>query len=161
LRSIVSPARALLRGGSGGRLWRLGPEVQPAGIPPAAPVIRHPAPSGCSGAACCGTAGLKNRDIPRAARPGNQATGFQPLAGMSPVTVPSSLARQEPRQRGVVSSPAIRARVVSLASAGGSDVWLSFSAAPTNSHQTGAAPTKAGPGGRSRGAIQGAIGGRY
>jgi cation-transporting ATPase E len=44
---------------------------------------------------------------------------------------------------------------------GGSDVWLSFSAAPANSHQTGAAPAKAGPGGRSRGAIQGAIGGRY
>ena len=55
-----------------------------------------------------------------AARPANQATGFQPPTGMSLVTVPSSPARQEPRQRGVVSSPAIRAGGVPLASAGGS-----------------------------------------
>jgi hypothetical protein len=114
VRRGAHPRRAPGRGGSGGGFGGSGRRSSPAGIPPAAPVIGHPAPSGCSGAACCGTAGLKNRDILRAVRPGNQATGFQPLAGMSPVTVSSSLARQEPRQRGVVSSPAIRPRVACL-----------------------------------------------
>jgi hypothetical protein len=131
------------------------------GHPAAAPVTRTLRAAGLFPGGMLAVRRAREPGHSAAARPANQATGFQPPTGMSLVTVPSSPARQEPRQRGVVSSPAIRAGGVSLASAGGSDVWLSCSAAPANSPQTGAAPTKTGPGGRPQGAIPGAIGGRY
>jgi hypothetical protein len=131
------------------------------GHPAATPVTRTLRAAGLFPGGMLAVRPSSRTGIPRAARPANQATGSQPPTGMSLVTVPSSPARQEPRQRGVVSSPAIRAGGVPLASAGGSDVWLSCSAAPAKSPQTGAAPTKTGPGGRPQGAIPGAIGGRY
>jgi hypothetical protein len=160
LRSIVSPARVLLLGGPGGGFDGSGRKSGPRASRRRAPVTRTLRAVGLFPGGMLAVRRAREPGHSAAARSANQATGFQPPTGMSLVTVPSSPARQEPRQRGVVSSPAIRARVVSLASAGGSDVWLSCSAAPTNPHQTGAAPTKTGPGGRSRGAIPGAIGGR-
>ena len=161
LRSIVNPARALRRAApAAASAARAGGPAR--GHPARRATDRTPRVAGLfRGRHARGTAELENRDIPRAARSGNQAAGFQPLAGMSLVTVPSSLARQEPRQRGAVSSRlsprGLCAACLSLrlgCLAVPSSCAGQFSSDACGTHQDR-------PRRRARGAIQGAIGGRY
>ena len=147
LQSIVNPARALLRGGSGGGVGGSGRRSSPRASRPPRQWIGHPASSGYSGAACSRYGRAREPGHSAGSPLGQPGDGFPAaggnVTGHGPIITSASrtAATRRCQQPG---SP--RAGCVSLASAGGSDVWLSLSAAPANSHQTRAAPAKTGPG---------------
>jgi hypothetical protein len=162
LRPIVSPARALLRGGPGGALGGPGRRPSPRASRP--PRQRQHTP--------------RRRVVPgqhAAARPGTGTGTFrgQPARATRPRV--SSRWREghrspshhhhrvKNRDNGALSAARLSARVVRrLPQPAARMPGCPFSAAPANPHHTGTAPAKAAPGGRSQGAILGAIGGgRY